>query len=198
VGARAACLASFLVFGVSCGGMAAAVEPEWADWYPADIAPPAGTRYPCALEALPRDLPGVPEDDRRFVNHVYTLVLRATQAKLVLMRDAEQADARAAFLRYEESLGGLRQKLAEEAPPPGLERFKESVSAAFEQQYLAFSAAVAAAPEGANREVFARPEARRASKLLIRAWGEMNARYRSAPRELRDSLYHHLCALDLF
>ncbi len=37
-----------------------------------------------------------------------------------------------------------------------------------------------------------------ASARLIAAWGKMSARYPAWSAETRDSIYHHLCALDLF
>jgi hypothetical protein len=47
----------------------AATSGAAQDAYPTDITPPPGTRYPCALTALPRGLPGIPEADRAYVNH---------------------------------------------------------------------------------------------------------------------------------
>src|SRR6185436_6475395 len=54
--------------------------------YPADITPPAGTRYPCALTALPRELPGIPPADHAYINRAYAVILRATHAKLVVLK----------------------------------------------------------------------------------------------------------------
>jgi hypothetical protein len=47
-------------------------------------------------------------------------------------------------------------------------------------------------------DVYAIPEGRQASARLIAAWGKMSARYPTWSAESRDSIYHHLCALDLF
>lgn len=41
--------------------------------YPQDVSPPPGTRYPCALTALPRALPGIPEPERGYINRVYSI-----------------------------------------------------------------------------------------------------------------------------
>jgi len=83
------------------------------DSYPADITPPPGTRYPCALIALPPGLPGVPPADRAVVNRTYSRVLRATQAKLVLLKALEEGQgmsaALARYLEETEALAG-RQK----------------------------------------------------------------------------------------
>ena len=47
-------------------------------------------------------------------------------------------------------------------------------------------------------EVYPIAEGRQASGRLISAWGRMQARYPGWSPETRDSIYHHLCALDLF
>jgi len=60
--------------------LAAALVSADDERYPDDITPPPGTRYPCALTALPRALPGIPDADRAYVNRTYTRILRATQA----------------------------------------------------------------------------------------------------------------------
>lgn len=197
--ARALALAALpIVLVAGCGGEAGG-RPSlvFEDWYPEDVSPPPGTRYPCALTAQPRDLPGIPATDRAFVNHAYSLVLDATRARLELMRDLERNGA-AAFRDYEVRIAAIGERLDSEPTPEGLERFRDDVAAALRLQRDAFGAAVRETPRGAGRAVFARPEAREASRRLIRAWGAMNARYPEATAELRDSAYHHLCALDLF
>ncbi len=47
-------------------------------------------------------------------------------------------------------------------------------------------------------EAYQVPEGRQASRHLFSAWARMQARYPSWSRETADSIYHHLCALDLF
>lgn len=197
--ARALALAvPLLVVFVGCGGEAAGDRAlVYEDWYPEDVAPPPGTRYPCALTALPRELPGIPAGERAFVNHAYSLVLDATHAKLELLRDVE-SDAAAAFAAYDVRVGRVVERLGSEAPPDGLRRFRDDVVDAVRLQREAFAAAVRDSAEGAGRAVYGRPEAREASRRLIRAWGAMKARYPEASTELADSAYHHLCALDLF
>lgn len=174
--------------------------PAHEDWYPRDITPPAGTRYPCALTALPRSLPGIPETDRRYVNHVYALLLRATQAKLVLLAAMEAPrDLTSAHAAYGRKLAEIAARLAEEPVPAGLAAFHADVGAALELQVQFFAAAVPARAAGRPlADVFAIPAGRAASARLIAAWGRMQARYPTWPAETRDSIFHHLCALDLF
>ena len=51
---------------------------------------------------------------------------------------------------------------------------------------------------GGMAEVYQIAEGRQASARLISAWGRMQGRYPSWAPETKDSIYHHLCALDLF
>lgn len=182
-------------------GVRGAGGPESPDdWYPDDITPPAGTQYHCALTALPRDLPGIPASDRRFINHSYSLILKATQAKLVLLKALEgTADLEPALARYLDETGALRSRLALEPAPDGLGPFQVDVLDALDRQQTFFRAAVVARAGGASfAELFAHPDGRQASQHLIAAWGRMQQRYRAWSPALRDSIYHHLCALDLF
>lgn len=209
-------LAKLLLLLVSASGMAGCdrvtIWIEWdeqvqskesyEDWYPADITPPAGTRYPCALTALPRDLPGIPKGDRRFVNHVYTMLLKATQAKLVLLSALDGSDTAAleqSSAAYRRTMDEALEKVRAEPVPPGLEGFAQDVIAALELQRDAFDQAVRARTRGGRTdEVFRMPESREASQRLIAAWNKMSQRYPDWPQPMRDSVYHHLCALDLF
>jgi hypothetical protein len=199
----ARCRLAELAFVVALGVTAQAQDtalPAADDWYPRDITPPAGTRYPCALTPLPRALPGIPESDRRYVNHVYTLLLRATQAKLLLLAAMEgPRDLEAPHRRYREQLAEQTGRLAKEPVPAGLEPFHADVGAALALQGQFFEAAVPARAAGRTMvEVYAIPAGRTASGRLIAAWGRMQARYPGWPAQTRDSVYHHLCALDLF
>ena len=47
-------------------------------------------------------------------------------------------------------------------------------------------------------EAYGLPQGRQASTRLVAAWSRMQARYPGWAGETRDSIYHHLCALDLF
>jgi len=170
------------------------------DSYPADITPPPGTRYPCALTALPRGLPGVPEADRDYLNRTYARILRATQAKLVLLKALEEGRAIGPALdRYRDATGGLVARQNGERSPGGLEPFQVDVLAALALQQAFFSKAAALRQAGGGMdEVYSVAEGRQASARLIAAWSRMQARYPGWPPETRDSIYHHLCALDLF
>ncbi len=172
---------------------------DFDDWYPPDITPPAGTQYQCALTALPRELPGIPAADRRFINHAYAMILKATQAKLVLLKALDgKADGRD-LERYREAVSDARRRIAEEPAPAGLEAFATDVTTALDQQESFFVAALETRRNGGTMaQAYQHPDGRRASQNLFAAWAQMQKRYPSWPAETRESVYHHLCALDLF
>jgi hypothetical protein len=168
--------------------------------YPSDITPPAGTQYPCALTPLPRALPGIPEGDRAYVNRTYTRILRATQAKLVLLKALEEASEEpAALARYQDVTRQLAERLAAEPAPAGLAPFQDDVLQALALQQAFFAKAVPLRHSGRSMaELYQIPEGRQASARLISAWSRMQGRYPAWSPETKDSIYHHLCALDLF
>lgn len=180
---------------------AAAETKDPDDWYPIDNRPPAGTSYPCVVTPLPRGLPGIPEGDRRYINHAYSLILRATQAKLVVLKSLEVGapDLIAALARYQAATDNLAARLRDEPVPEGLEAFRDDVLAALTLQQSFFEKASAERRGGTPMaDLYRIGEGREASRHLIAAWARMQQRYRSWPKETADSLYHHLCALDLF
>lgn len=168
--------------------------------YPADITPPPGTRYPCALTPLPRGLPGIPEADRAYINRTYARILRATQAKLVALKALEEErHVTSALGRFDSTVADLAERTREEPAPAGLAPFQDDVVAALELQRRFFTRAGALRLGGGSMgEIYALPEGRQASGRLIAAWQEMQARYPAWDPATRDSIYHHLCALDLF
>jgi len=170
------------------------------DPYPSDITPPAGTQYPCALTPLPRALPRIPEGDRTYLNRAYTRILRATQAKLVLLKALEDGrDVPAALARYQDTTRRLAERLAAEPAPSGLAPFQEDVLQALALQEAFFAKAAPLRQSGRGMaEVYQIAEGRQASARLVSAWGRMQGRYPSWSPETKDSIYHHLCALDLF
>lgn len=179
---------------------ASAAGQAYEDWYPSDITPPPGTRYHCALTALPRELPGIPAADRRFINHTYAMLLKATQAKLVLTQAMESSTDLASPLEvYLRVIDDARNAIAAEPAPEGLTPFVEDVLQALELQQASFRAAVARRAKGEPAAVLYQiPEGRTASRRLISAWMHMQRRYPAWDAAVGKSVYHHLCALDFF
>jgi hypothetical protein len=187
---------ALLAAGVTAQRSAAA---QFENWYPRDIQPPPGTRYPCALTALPVALPGIPPDDHRFINHSYTLILRATQAKLLMLKALDQGHAEPQWGTYQRDTSAALRALRAEPVPAGLEAFRDRVADALELQMTFFEKALEARRHGQTMtQVFAIPEGRAASARLQAAWSTMVHRYPAWATETRQSIYHHLCALDLF
>jgi hypothetical protein len=127
-------------------------------------------------------------------------VLRATQAKLVLLKALEEGRGIAPALDlYGDVTGGLAARQNGERCPAGLEPFQADILAALALQQAFFSKAAALRQgDRGMDDVYSVAEGRQASARLIAAWSRMQARYPGWPPETRDSIYHHLCALDLF
>ncbi len=179
---------------------AEAVEP-FEDWYPEDITPPAGTVYPCALKALPRDLPGIPAVDHRHINHVYSQLLQCTQARLIVYKGLSEANAQLPRLLtdYLIATDSALAKLRAEPAPSGLAEFLTDVTRAVELQQTFFRTAVPRRLRGEPmQKIHGIAEGKQASALLHSAWSRMRGRYSSWDPAVKDSIYHHLCALDLF
>jgi len=129
-----------------------------------------------------------------------TPALRATQAKLVALRALEeQSDVAVALGRFDSRVVELAERTRAEPTPAGLALFRDDVVAALERQRRFFVRAGAVRLGGGSMgDVYALPEGRQASRRLIAAWREMQARYPAWDPATRDSIYHHLCALDPF
>lgn len=171
---------------------------NYQNWYPNGINLPAGHNYPCAITALPSSLDGIPASDRAFVNHVYAMLLRCVQSKTIML-DSLQDSPISAYQTYYASTTDARSKILAEPVPPGLEPFRNGVVQAIDQQLIFFKKAVQARNDGASvSDCMNFPEGRQASNYLLQAWSVMQAKYPGMSGSLRDSAYHHLCALDLF
>ena len=126
--------------GAGCGAPVGGAPAD--DAYPADITPPAGTQYPCALKALPRGLPGVPEADRGYINRTYARVLRATHSKLVVLKALTAgAEVEAALARYQQTTSEVAGRLRAEPAPAGLQPFQDDVVEALALQQAFFAKA---------------------------------------------------------
>lgn len=173
----------------------------YENWYPKSITAPAGHNYPCALVPLPGTLDGIPEADREFINHTYSMILKCLQAKL-LMIDTLYKDNQqylAAFDTYLKETTIAKQKITAERAPAGLEEFKSAVLKAIDLQISFFrSGAQLREQHKPMQSVMSQPDGRAASQMLFAAWDKMSARYPSWSPSVKDAIYHHLCALDLF
>lgn len=179
---------------------AASGSSKFSDWYPASITMPEGLQYPCALTALPKSLSGIPNNEREYVNHVYSMILQCVQAKTRMYKElGNPTGARAAYSKYYYQVQPALEKIKKEKTPAGLEKFRDDVISAVTLQCTFFDkAAKMAEARKSWNEIIGLPEGRQASGLLIDAFNQMQSRYPSWSADTKDSIYHHLCALDLF
>lgn len=172
-----------------------------ADWYPISITPPSGHQYPCALTALPKDLSGIPDADKKYINHIYAMILKCLQAKLVIIDTINQdgQNYSQAYSQYYRDTVAARQKLLAEPVPDGLTPFRNTVVSAIDKQISYFGTAVKTRQAGGTAaSALSAPAGREASSLLQNAWGTMMNRYPAMSPAVKDSTYHHLCALDVY
>lgn len=194
------CLASLVSIVLLCATASGALAQGYQNWYPRSITPPNGYQYPCALTALPDNLTGIPAADKQFINHVYSQILKALQAKMVMLSALNGSGGfSTAYSTYYGQIAALRAKILAEPTPGGLETFKAQVVSAIDNQCSFFDKAQKMRQQGKPYdEVMQVPEGKTASQMLMAAWNEMSKRYPSWSPEVKDSIYHHLCALDLF
>lgn len=204
-GRRSGLLIGVLLVVVPAGLLNCAVGAQsYADWYPQSIEPPQGHRYPCNLTALPRDLKGIPATDRPYINHAFSLILACLQAKLIMIDtlagSGGASAAKTAYTKYYAATSAARQKLLKEpVPSAGLEQFRNDVIRGVDQEVVFFQKGVSVSSGGKPfSAVLALPEGRVASGYLQSAWGKISALYPQWSPEVKDSIYHHLCALDIF
>ena len=199
---RTAGLLGFLVLLSGCDPVASedsAPGAIFADWYPANTSPPAGTAYPCAFTPMPKTLDGIPPSHHRFLNHVCSLLVKAIHQRL-LAHQALAAGNGAGLETYLAATRELQKKIRDEEAPSSMRAFRDDLVAGLEGEMTAYGAAFAARRSGneAIQALGAAPGGREASGRLISAWQKMEARYPKWTPDVKNSLYHHLCALDIF
>ncbi len=200
---RSKCLAAtaLLIASLSASpGILAADGGRYQNWYPSSIAMPGGLRYPCALSPLPPTLKGIPKEDKRYINHVYAMILKCVQAKTAMvakLNDPQRVTA--AYSKYYYATRAAADKIRKEPTPRGLEGFRNKVLKAIGLQMAFFDkASKQSKAQVPFQKIMTIPEGKQASNMLISAWGEMTSRYPGWSQATKDSIYHHLCALDLF
>lgn len=182
------------------GSLLPAASADQSNWYPASITLPDGLKYPCALTPLPQSLKGIPQSDRVFINHAYAMILKAAQAKTIMLADlSDKGRVQNAYSKYYYSCADALKKLQAEPTPKGLEKFRNQVIRAVQLQMVFFDKASTASSKGVPfKQLMAIPEGKQASTLLFAAWSQMENRYSAWDAATKDSINHHLCALDLF
>jgi len=170
-----------------------------ANWYPASVAAPNGLSYPCNLHPLPRSMDGIPARDRVYINHTFAMILRALQAKTVMLSKLTKGNARPAYATYYATTISALKTIQKEPTPRGLETFRNEVMNGIILQMTFFKKATTAAEAGSDfKTIMKIPEGKQASAQLQAAWSQLKSHYTNIGPMTENSLYHHLCALDLF
>lgn len=197
---RSSLTAPFALAAMFCVSTIGGMAQSYQNTYPNDITLPNGYQYPCKLTALPADLTGIPDAEKQYINHVYTQILKALQAKTIMLAALNGNSGFApAYSKYYSATSEARSKLLAEKVPAGLEAFRDQVIGAIDNQAHFFDKASKMRAIGKSYdEVMLLPEAHTASQMLQSAWAEMAKRYQNWTPIVKTSIYHHLCALDLF
>lgn len=104
-----------------------------------------------------------------------------------------------AYSTYYSSTVKARQKLLQLATPKELEGFRNDVINGVDKQIAFFQKAAKMRADGKSaQDIMAIPEGKLASSLFISAWQKIATRYPGMSAPVKDSMYHHLCALDIF
>lgn len=178
---------------------AAAAAKAKANWYPASVALPDGLNYHCALTPLPPTMDGVLPGDRLYINHVFSMILKCAQAKTIMCSKLTKGSARSAYAKYYASTIDALKTIRAEPTPRGLELFRNQLMQGIILQIKFFDKAATAAEAGTDFNTILKiPEGKQASSQLQSAWGQLKARYTNFGPTTENSMYHHLCALDMF
>lgn len=181
--------------------LSAFCQTAGTSWYPQSIALPANHRYPCTLNPLPRDLTGIPQSEKLYIDHAFSLLLKMLQAKIVMFDTVswDNQQYQSAYSTYYTNTVSARQKFLQLATPKGLEVFRNDVVNGLDKQVVFFQKAAKMRTDGKSaQDIMAIPEGKTASSLYISAWQKISARYPNLSTPVKDSMYHHLCALDIF
>lgn len=179
----------------------ASCQTAGSNWYPQSISLPANHKYPCALNPLPRDLTGIPQSEKLYIDHSFSLLLKLLQAKIVMFDTVswDNQQYQSAYSTYYSSTVKARQKLLQLATPKELEGFRNDVINGVDKQIAFFQKAAKMRADGKSaQDIMAIPEGKLASSLFISAWQKIATRYPGMSAPVKDSMYHHLCALDIF
>lgn len=127
------------------------------------------------------------------------MILKCVQAKTVMLSKLTKGSAKTAYSTYYASTLSALKTIRAEPTPKGLEPFRNQVMQAVILQMKFFEKASSAAESGTDfNTILQIPEGKQASSQLISAWSQMKTRYSSLGPATEKSMYHHLCALDLF
>lgn len=167
--------------------------------YPGDQAPPEGTAYACPLTPLPDILSGIPATDVQFIDAIYALILKAIYEKLLLIKALESSQQQTVLAKYLANSTDLQSEIAMiQAPNVNMKAFKESMLRVLSLQRTFFKKLIAQdSTEPVSEKMKRIPERKEISATLKAAWKLTRKTYPNISSAVRDSLFNHLCALDI-
>ena len=161
--------------------------------YPKNTDAPQGTKYPCAFAPLPSHLKGIPPQDRTFVTKFFAHIVKAIHTRLKIHQvffDAHM-DRKAQLQVYNEELQKIITDLQSLSSHQKLDKLPQQIVNALLLQQKAYTALV-------EKGEFSQQDAKAGSRILLNSWQEVSRYYNQMNSEVKNAVYHHLCALDIY
>ena len=167
--------------------------------YPGNNAPPEGIVYSCPLTPLPAVLSGIPDTDVQFIDLTYALILKAIHEKLMLMKALGSTQQKTALAKYINNSTRLQSDITRiQTTNKNMKAFKESIVRVLALQRTFFKKLIALDNKyPVSKKMKRVPERKEISATLKEAWKLTRATYPNISSAVRDSLFNHLCALDI-
>ncbi|WP_372365989.1 peroxiredoxin family protein [Candidatus Uabimicrobium sp. HlEnr_7] len=164
------------------------------DIYPRNTDAPQGTKYPCAFSPLPSHLKGVPQQHHTFVAKFFAQIVKAIHARLKIHETLYNRDLsrKKRLKEYQKQLKVIVQNLKRiNAPDKKLQKIPEDIVSALlfqEKAYISF----------VETGTFSKAKGKAGSKILLKNWQQISKYYKKMNPDVKNSVYHHLCALDIY
>lgn len=178
------------------------VSSSYENWYPEtlEVQGANGATYSTVLVPLPKPLGGIADSDKRYVNHVFAMLVKIVQAKQEMWQAlVTNQHVKKTYEKYSAITAKALKKIHEEPLPQNLQAFESSLDSAVQLQTNFFRKAVKLRTSKSSMDPVLRiPEAGFASKRIEKAWQQMEKTYPAWSDDTRESIYCHLHAIDLF
>lgn len=169
-------------------------EQAFYEIYPKNTDAPRGTKYPCAFAPLPSHLKGIPQQHRTFVTKFFAHVVQAIHARLRIHQvfyDAHM-NRKAQLQIYNDELEEIVADLKKlQTPHQKLGELPQQIIDALLLQQKAYTALV-------EKGAFSQQDAKAGSRILLNSWQQVSRYYNKMNPEVKNAVYHHLCALDIY
>ncbi len=182
-------------------GAAKGEPPPYENWYPANIAPPPGLKYPCGIVSLMTVIHKFPPKEQPFINHVFAVVLKAAHGKMKIWKNYQTYNTNPGMdhqVYKAEVMPLLNQLRTIPAPEPGLNAVKGAIFQAIGWQNNFFGRAQPLVMQRAPLVEFASiPDGRMLVMRMNEAKAAVDQYYSNLDPQARSVLQQHLCVLDI-